>query len=229
MDVNPFGGIGDDLYDEDGSELRVPKAFVNMTETPSDQAVRHAQTEAAFDLIAALAGATREEAHNRTQFGGDPNRKVRLVHGNEDGSGTTYHECGTLWMGDDPSTSVTDVNGRFHHVTNAYCVDQALFPTAGSANPVPTGLALSRKIARSIVERYRSASISAPVPGRQMLFDGTLQNWTIAGAPNSPFTQHGDSGGWTSGVTALGILWFSVQTFRNFTLTLEWKAFYYTQ
>ena len=63
------------------------------------------------------------------------------------GLGTTYHESGTLWMGDDPATSVTDVNGRFHHVSNVYVCDQAAFPTVGSVNPVLTGLTLARALA----------------------------------------------------------------------------------
>ena len=62
------------------------------------------------------------------------------------GLGTTYHEAGTLWMGDSPATSVTDPFGRFHHVTNAYACDQSLFPTAGSVNPVLTGLTLAGRI-----------------------------------------------------------------------------------
>ena len=53
-------------------------------------------------------------------------------------------------MGDDPAKSVTDTNGRFHHVANAYCADQALFPSVGSANPALTGLTLTRKIAEHI-------------------------------------------------------------------------------
>ena len=56
------------------------------------------------------------------------------------GLGTTYHESGTLWMGTDSAASVTDPLGRFHHVSNAYCCDQAIFPTVGSVNPVLTGL-----------------------------------------------------------------------------------------
>jgi hypothetical protein len=30
-------------------------------------------------------------------------------------------------MGTNPATSVTDTNGRFHHIANAYCADQSLF------------------------------------------------------------------------------------------------------
>jgi choline dehydrogenase-like flavoprotein len=64
------------------------------------------------------------------------------------GLGTTYHESGTLWMGMDPATSVTDPLGRFHHVSNAYCCDQAIFPTVGSVNPVLTGLTLAHRLAQ---------------------------------------------------------------------------------
>jgi choline dehydrogenase-like flavoprotein len=66
------------------------------------------------------------------------------------GLGTTYHEAGTLWMGDDPATSVTDPYGRFHHLGNAYACDQSLFPTVGSANPVLTGLTLAKRLAEHV-------------------------------------------------------------------------------
>ena len=52
-----------------------------------------------------------------------------------DGLGTAYHEAGTLWMGLDPTHSVTDTNRRFHGVANAFCADQSVFVTAGSVNP----------------------------------------------------------------------------------------------
>ena len=72
------------------------------------------------------------------------------------GVGTTWHDSGTLFMGSDPGASVTDVNGHFHHISNAACVDQALFPTVGSANPVLTGLCLARKVAETIGKRFTS-------------------------------------------------------------------------
>ena len=66
------------------------------------------------------------------------------------GLGSTYHESGTLWMGDDPATSVTDAVGRFHHINNAYACDQSIFPTVGSVNPVLTGLTLASRLADHI-------------------------------------------------------------------------------
>jgi choline dehydrogenase-like flavoprotein len=53
-------------------------------------------------------------------------------------------------MGDSAATSVTDTFGRFHHVTNAYACDQSLFPTAGSVNPVLTGLTLAGRIVEAL-------------------------------------------------------------------------------
>jgi len=46
------------------------------------------------------------------------------------------------------ATSVTDPLGRFHHVSNAYCCDQAIFPIVGSVNPVLTGLTLAHRLAQ---------------------------------------------------------------------------------
>ena len=63
------------------------------------------------------------------------------------GLGTTYHEAGTLWMGDDPATSVTDPTGGFHHLTNLWACDQSVFPTVGSANPALTGMTLAKLVA----------------------------------------------------------------------------------
>jgi choline dehydrogenase-like flavoprotein len=66
------------------------------------------------------------------------------------GLGTTYHESGTLWMGDNPATSVTNDAGRFHHIANAYACDQSIFPTVGSVNPALTGLTLARRLAEHL-------------------------------------------------------------------------------
>jgi choline dehydrogenase-like flavoprotein len=63
-------------------------------------------------------------------------------------------------MGTNPANSVTDTNGRFHHVANAYCAAQSLFVTVGSVNPTLTGLVLSRKVAEAAV----ALATGAPPP-----------------------------------------------------------------
>ncbi|MEN4475750.1 family 16 glycoside hydrolase [Mycolicibacterium cosmeticum] len=222
ISVNPFGGTGDDVYfDTNGAEIRVPKAFVTIIERGVDAEVRQAQTDAAFDFIAALIGAPASAARDRN---GDD---LQFIGGREDGVGTTYHESGTLWLGDDPATSVTDVHGRLHHMSNVLCVDQSLFPTVGSANPVPTGLALSQRAARHIVSRLTSAPVISTVEdGFESLFDGTLDRWekfgdgVIQPLPGLGIIECGSAG--TDSV--LGFI-RTTGTFTNFTLRLDWKAF----
>ncbi|MDB6155597.1 MAG: hypothetical protein JWL90_4050 [Chthoniobacteraceae bacterium] len=221
ISVNPFGGAGDDLFLEpDGRELRVPKVFVALIQRPEDARVRRVQTEAAFAFAAALANKTPAEAHLNT--GGE----FQFIRGGEDGVGTTYHESGTLWMGEHPDKSVTDVHGHFHHVTNAFCVDQAIFPAVGSSNPVPTGLALSGMVSDYLLKRFISVPIAPLEAGFTPLFDGSLNGWsklgggTIQALPGLGIIECG-----TAGVESdLGFI-HTTKKYQDFVLRLDWKAF----
>ena len=140
-----------DLSPFERDEYGMRRAYVYLTLTAAERRLWDAMDQAAYALARKLAN---DDPHaieyiydNAGHQTPPPPEKVR------DGLGTTYHESGTLWMGEDPVTSITDVNGRFHHIVNAYCADQALFPTVGSANPVLTGLVLARKVAEAIVCR----------------------------------------------------------------------------
>ena len=219
--VNPYGGEGDDVYvDGDGREIRIPKAFVSLIERDADKAVRDAQKKAAFEFVAALVNKPSEAALSTTDS------DLQFIGGHEDGIGTTYHESGTLWLGDDPDRSVTDVHGQFHHVANAFCVDQSIFPTVGSANPVPTGLALSNLVARHIVSRFTSSPMPALEDGFVSLFDGTLDQWdhfgdgVIQALPGLDIIECGSAGA----DSTLGFI-RTQSTVKNFVLRLDWKAF----
>jgi choline dehydrogenase-like flavoprotein len=76
---------------------------------------------------------------------------MQVIQNNRDGLGTTHHEAGTLWMGNDSSHSVTGDDGRFHHVENLYAAGPCLFPSIGSPNPMLTGIALARRTGDRIV------------------------------------------------------------------------------
>ena len=81
-------------------------------------------------------------------------------------------------MGNDATSSVTDANGRFHFVSNAYVAGPALFPSVGSPNPMLTGMALARRMADHLVQ----APPVTPDPG----FTGTdTFTYTIAGSTQS--------------------------------------------
>ena len=130
----------------ENDEFGVPRAFVQLNTTPAEDAIANAMDAAILQLANRLAG--NNPAH------------IQVTSQNRDGLGTTYHEAGTLWMGTNPSTSVTDTNGRFHHVANAFCADQSLFVTVGSVNPTLTGMVLSRKVAEAAV----ALATGAPPP-----------------------------------------------------------------
>lgn len=152
--------------------------------------------------------------------------------------GSTWHDSGTLFLGDNPDLSVTDVCGQFHHMSNAACVDQALFPTVGSANPVLTGLCLSRKFSENLVDRY----VSEPDLSAQQIttekndgFEFLLESPNAAKwKPNhSKFTSNQPAliaGGTiieVHGNEGLGVLFYDdPNLFGNFELRLQWKAFF---
>ena len=127
-------------------EFGVPRAYVQLTTTASEDALANAMDAAILALANQLAGNNPANLHITSQV--------------RDGLGTTYHEAGTLWMGTSPQTSVTDTNGRFHHISNAFCADQSLFVTVGSVNPTLTGLVLARKVAQAVV----ALTTGAPPP-----------------------------------------------------------------
>ena len=110
-------------------EYGVRRASVLLTQTTRDQELWNAM-DAAMQKVAAIFA------------NGQP---MQVIQTNRDGLGTTHHEAGTLWMGTDPTRSVTDHQGRFHHTDNLYAAGPALFPSIGSPNPMLTGIALSRR------------------------------------------------------------------------------------
>jgi choline dehydrogenase-like flavoprotein len=132
-------------YESD--EFGVPRAYVQLTTTSSEDALANAMDAAILSLA--------------NQLAGNNPANLQVTSQGRDGLGTTYHEAGTLWMGTNAQTSVTDTNGRFHNVGNAFCADQSLFVTVGSVNPTLTGLVLARKVAQAAVAL---ATGTAPPP-----------------------------------------------------------------
>lgn len=140
-----------DLSPFEKDEYGVPRAYVHLVAAPGDLAIWRAMDAAAVALAKAVAGRPdRIQYFWDGQWRAEPFPLDRPFPDWHRGLGTTYHESGTLWMGANPATSVTDPTGRFHHVSNAYASDQSLFPTVGSANPVLTGLTLARRVAQAL-------------------------------------------------------------------------------
>jgi choline dehydrogenase-like flavoprotein len=178
------------------------RAWVNLVASADDKALWQQMDDAALALARKLAN--------------NDDTKIQIVQQKRDGLGTTHHEAGTLWMGTDPNTSVTDLDGRFHHISNAYVAGPALFPSIGSANPSLTALALARRTAVMIVRKSLAAE-----PGFEPLGAGGVSGWKMIGSGN--FVPLGGNIIETSG--GMGLLWFPQKQFKNFVLRVDWRAF----
>src|SRR4029077_1448031 len=154
-------------------EYGVRRAFVTLTATQQDN-----------DLWAVM-DATMSQVANVFANG----QPIQLIQSNpggvpaHDGLGTTHHETGTLWMGTDPTKSVTDPDGRFHHTENLYAAGPCLFPSIGSPNPMLTGIAVARRTG----DRIMAPDAFVADPGFEALFDGqTMGDWTMSTIRNQP-------------------------------------------
>jgi choline dehydrogenase-like flavoprotein len=179
-----------------------PRAWVNLDPSDADFVAWTEMEQAAVDLLNAVAG----DAGN-----------VRNVKKNRAKIGTTHHEAGTLWMGD-PGASVTDSDGRFHHVNNVYVAGPALFPEIGSANPSLTATTLALKTADAIV----TSRTMPPNPASRSLFTGSRQNWIMAGGGEF-MTLFGSI--LEARPNGLGVLWYTREIFKNFVLRVDWLSF----
>jgi choline dehydrogenase-like flavoprotein len=190
---NPVSGV---FIDSESDEFGIPRANVTLQASANDQALWNAMDKAADDVAKVLSGGGHE-----------------VLSKTRDGLGTTHHEGGTLALG-----SVTDDDGRFIFVDNAYALGPALFPRLGSPNPMLTGVALARRMAAHLVP---APTPFAPVDGFTPLFDGfRTDNWRFVGKGGFRIVD----GAFESmpGGDDLGLNWCETPMPPNFILKLEW-------
>lgn len=63
------------------------------------------------------------------------------------------NQCGTCRFGEDPQTSVLDLNCRAHDVDNLYVVDSSFFPSNASVSPALTIIANALRVGDRLIER----------------------------------------------------------------------------
>lgn len=56
------------------------------------------------------------------------------------------HQCGTCRFGEDPKTSVLNINCRTHEIHNLYVVDGSFFPSSAAVNPTLTIIANALRV-----------------------------------------------------------------------------------
>src|SRR6266487_4077674 len=183
-----------DLSDQT-EEFSMRRAWVNIVPNNNDNTLWNTMDQAALDLARAVAG------NDATKF--------KFISQTRDGPGTTHHEAGTMWLGIDPQTSVTNLDGRFHHISNAYVAGPALFPNLGSANPSLTAITLARRTADAII----NSSLGAE-PGFTPIGTGGVGGWKMAGSGG--FIELG--GNFSESFGGIGLLWFAGKQFQNVIL-----------
>ncbi|HUO70365.1 MAG TPA: GMC family oxidoreductase [Solirubrobacteraceae bacterium] len=67
------------------------------------------------------------------------------------------HQAGTCRFGQDPATSVLDVNCKAHELDNLYVVDTSFFPSIGAVNPALTAMANAIRVGDHLLERISVA------------------------------------------------------------------------
>lgn len=234
--------------DPQHDEFTTRRAFVRITPTAEDNGLWDAMDQAS-DEVASVFVANLGPTDEFSVFTPDGEKRVTrsanlqtvlpytpgdkqaaaalgVPRGRRDGLGTTHHESGTLRMGANPAASVTDADGRFHGVDNAYVVGPALFPTIGSPNPMLTGVALLRRLGDHLAPPpvpytpggvftalfngfdtgpWRMSTIAnqpgRDYPGKFIVVDGTLES-----VPGSD----------------LGLFWHTAPLPPDFEVILEW-------
>jgi len=68
---------------------------------------------------------------------------------------TVGHQCGTCRFGEDPSTSVLNLDCRTHDVENLYVVDGSFFPSSSAVNPTLTIIANALRVGDRLLEQLK--------------------------------------------------------------------------
>ena len=76
-----------------------------------------------------------------------------LYFGQDVPIGGTAHQSGTMRFGEDPTTSVLNLECRTHEVDNLYVVDASFFPSIGAVNPTLTIIANALRVADLIAAK----------------------------------------------------------------------------
>ena len=77
----------------------------------------------------------------------------KLFLGKDVPIGGTAHQAGTLVFGENPATSVLDLNCKAHELDNLYVTDASFFPSIGAVNPTLTIVANALRVADHLVTR----------------------------------------------------------------------------
>ncbi|MEP6964938.1 MAG: GMC oxidoreductase, partial [Polaromonas sp.] len=85
----------------------------------------------------------------------------KLYFGKDIDIAGTAHQAGTARFGNDPATSVLDLDCKAHELDNLYLADASFFPSIGAVNPTLTIIANALRVADKIVARLGAAAATS--------------------------------------------------------------------
>ena len=102
-------------------------------------------------------GGTRR--HPQESVSGASNALEQQPAGRISTGGEIIHELGTIRMGTDPKTSVSNSNCQAHDVKNLFVADAAPFVTNPDKNPTLTIMALSWRTSEYLVDQAKKGEL----------------------------------------------------------------------
>jgi choline dehydrogenase-like flavoprotein len=97
------------------------------------------------------------------------------------------HQVGTCKFGEDPKTSVLDLNCRAHDLDNLYVVDGSFFVSSGAVNPTLTIIANALRVGDNIMERLGSGRCEdSMIPGNR---NPSVKRTSTEAQPEPVFAQ----------------------------------------
>ncbi|MBW4598605.1 MAG: GMC family oxidoreductase [Calothrix sp. FI2-JRJ7] len=82
-------------------------------------------------------------------------KQLSIYHAEKMSIKEVGHQCGTCRFGEDPKTSVLDINCRTHDIDNLYVVDSSFFPSSTAINPSLTIMANALRVGEHLLTRLR--------------------------------------------------------------------------
>lgn len=132
----------EDLPDPD-NRVRIVADKLHLEYTPNNTSARDRLIHRWIEVLKVV---DRETKHV-IPFGCYPRNNMPLQ--------VVGHQCGTCRFGEDPATSVLDLNCRTHDVDNLYVVDGSFFPSNSGVNPTLTIIANALRVADHLMERMK--------------------------------------------------------------------------
>lgn len=126
------------------NRVRIHNSKIYLDYTPNNTEAHDRLMYRWIDILKAVDKITNNSLLSRGVY---PNAETPL--------GVVAHQCGTCRFGENPKTSVLDLNCRTHDVDNLYVVDGSFFPSNPAVSPSLTMIANALRVGAHLIDRLK--------------------------------------------------------------------------